>query len=68
MGLYKWINRGAEGKANITILLQNVKMNILSDSKGFEESLRNYLTDYGNTGYSRFIGSQPRFDHYKIIH
>ena len=57
IGIYKWINRGAEGKANITILLQNVKMNILSDNKGFKESLGNYLTDYGNAGYSRFNGS-----------
>ena len=57
MGVYRWINRGARGKANITILLQNVKMNILSDNKGFKESLGNYLTDYGNAGYSRFNGS-----------
>jgi len=41
IGIYKWINRGARGKANTTILLQNVKMNIPSDSKGFKESLRN---------------------------
>ena len=57
MGIYKWINRAGRGEANITILLQNVKMNIPSDSKGFKESLRNQLTDYGNAGYSRFNGS-----------
>tara|TARA_R100000655_G_C2909880_1_gene180366 strand:+ start:339 stop:470 length:132 start_codon:yes stop_codon:yes gene_type:complete len=39
MGIYKWINRGGKGKANITILLQNVKINIPSDNKGFEGSL-----------------------------